>query len=242
MVSDKATGDEWWLRLVCLTVSVGLHVSLIAASWQSPEWPMVDRRPLTVVLIERPAATPAPPGETALPGRQLGVPAPSRRQAPTAAVSQAPPVAAEADVVVPEQTTAEDPAERAAGDASDGLQSGSRVQTHDGDNRTKDFEGRTADKDGGLIKATPRYESNPVPHYPQLARQNRWEGTVRLRVMVTASGVVEAVTLERSSGHEVLDRSALDGVQHWRFIPATRGGLPVPCEISIPVAFRLTEP
>lgn len=95
--------------------------------------------------------------------------------------------------------------------------------------------------DGGLIKATPRYESNPLPPYPRLARQNRWEGTVRLRAKVTAGGKVEGVSLERSSGHAVLDRSALDGVQRWRFIPATRNGAPVACEVSIPVAFRLTE-
>ncbi len=94
---------------------------------------------------------------------------------------------------------------------------------------------------GSLIKAIPRYESNPLPHYPRLARQNHWEGTVRLRAMVTAGGDVKELTLERSSGHALLDRSALDGVQHWRFIPATRGGVPVACEVSIPVAFRLQE-
>jgi len=97
------------------------------------------------------------------------------------------------------------------------------------------------DGGGGLIKATPRYESNPLPNYPRLARQNHWEGTVRLRARVTAGGDVEGVSLERSSGHAVLDRSALDGVQRWRFIPATRGGVPVACEVSIPVAFKLTE-
>jgi len=94
---------------------------------------------------------------------------------------------------------------------------------------------------GSLIKAIPRYESNPLPHYPRLARQNRWEGTVRLRAMVTAGGDVKELTLERSSGHALLDRSALEGVLHWRFIPATRGGAPVACEVSIPVAFRLQE-
>ena len=63
----------------------------------------------------------------------------------------------------------------------------------------------------------------------------------RRSARVSAAGELEGVSLERSSGHEVLDRSALDGVKRWRFIPATRGGVPVPCEVSIPVAFRLTE-
>ncbi|TLM61166.1 MAG: energy transducer TonB, partial [Deltaproteobacteria bacterium] len=92
-----------------------------------------------------------------------------------------------------------------------------------------------------LIRATPRYEYNPTPVYPDIARQNRWEGTVRVRARVTSAGDVESVSLERGSGHAMLDRAAVDSVRHWRFIPATRGGVPVPCDVSIPVVFRLKD-
>lgn len=104
--------------------------------------------------------------------------------------------------------------------------------------------GQDAGKEGGskaLIQATPRYEFNPKPEYPGIARQNRWTGTVRVRARVTAGGAVDSVSLEQSSGHALLDRSALDSVRRWRFIPATRGGVPVACDVSIPVAFQLTE-
>jgi protein TonB len=99
------------------------------------------------------------------------------------------------------------------------------------------------DRDGltVLIRATPRYKFNPKPDYPAIARQNRWQGTVCLLARVTAGGVVERVSLERGSGHAMLDRSALDSVRSWRFIPASRGGVPIPCDVSIPVVFKLTE-
>lgn len=91
----------------------------------------------------------------------------------------------------------------------------------------------------GLILATPRYASNPKPDYPRLARQNRWEGVVQLRALISAAGEVETLFVENSSGHQLLDRSAVDGVRRWRFIPARRGDSQVSCEVRIPVAFRL---
>jgi len=87
----------------------------------------------------------------------------------------------------------------------------------------------------------PRYAANPLPDYPRLARQNRWEGTVRLRARISPAGTVEEVGLEQSSGYPLLDRAALAGVRRWRFSPASRNGVPVPCDVSIPVAFRLEE-
>lgn len=63
---------------------------------------------------------------------------------------------------------------------------------------------------------------------------------MRLRARISPAGTVDEVTLEQSSGHPVLDRAALAGVRRWRFHPAAHGGVPVPCEVSIPVAFRLT--
>jgi periplasmic protein TonB len=50
------------------------------------------------------------------------------------------------------------------------------------------------------------------------------QGEVRLDVLVTADGRVQDVRLRRSSGSNVLDRSAMDAVRHWRFEPATVDG------------------
>jgi protein TonB len=64
---------------------------------------------------------------------------------------------------------------------------------------------------------------------------------VVLRVRVTAEGVGEAVVVEESSGHALLDRSALSAVRRWRFLSATRGGVAVAGEIAIPILFRLDD-
>jgi protein TonB len=158
---------------------------------------------------------------------------------------QLPPVAATASSPAPDATVVEDPGDTAEVAAElatpDAVSGGGGDRTTSGAANPGTGEGGGGDGGGGRLKAIPRYESNPLPHYPRLARQNHWEGTVRLRALVTASGDVEGLTLERSSGHAVLDHSALDGVRRWRFIPATRGGVPIPCEVSIPVAFRLRE-
>jgi protein TonB len=56
-----------------------------------------------------------------------------------------------------------------------------------------------------LIGAARRYGQA----YPQLARENNWNGNVVLDVVIQADGRAE-LALRRGSGHEVLDRQALD--------------------------------
>ncbi len=45
--------------------------------------------------------------------------------------------------------------------------------------------------------------------YPPLARENNWEGEVRVRLDIGADGAV-SLAVEKSSGHAVLDRQALE--------------------------------
>lgn len=45
--------------------------------------------------------------------------------------------------------------------------------------------------------------------YPTEARLNRWEGKVVVKLMVTANGDIESVSIARSSGHDSLDKEAL---------------------------------
>jgi len=47
--------------------------------------------------------------------------------------------------------------------------------------------------------------------------------------------------VRKSSGYEVLDRSALETVRDWRFIPARFGGIPVKSTVIIPITFKLKE-
>ncbi len=85
----------------------------------------------------------------------------------------------------------------------------------------------------------PAYLRTPQPPYPRLARTRRWEGEVLVRVEVGSSGRVQRVLLERSSGYEVLDRSALEGIRAWTFRPARRNGVAIEGEVVVPIRFEL---
>jgi protein TonB len=91
----------------------------------------------------------------------------------------------------------------------------------------------------------PRYgfgsAANPIPRYPHLARENGWEGVVMLMVQVGARGEALSVSIARSSGHGLLDVSAVDAVRRWRFEPARRAGIPVAGTATVPIRFRLEE-
>lgn len=80
---------------------------------------------------------------------------------------------------------------------------------------------------------------NPPPSYPRLARRRGLEGRLVLRVSVDAGGRAGDIEVIESSGHRLLDDSALKAVAGWRFTPARRGGIPVASRLDIPVNFRL---
>jgi protein TonB len=50
---------------------------------------------------------------------------------------------------------------------------------------------------------------------------------------------VGEIKVTRSSGHEILDRSALSTVKQWKFIPAQKGEEPIPLWVNIPIKFQL---
>lgn len=84
------------------------------------------------------------------------------------------------------------------------------------------------------------YLNNPAPQYPHQARRLREEGVVLVRVYVLPNGLPEQVELKRSSGSHHLDKSALETVRKWRFVPARRGSETVAAWVIVPVAFSLT--
>jgi periplasmic protein TonB len=87
--------------------------------------------------------------------------------------------------------------------------------------------------------SVPLYDLNPPPVYPRMARRRNYQGTVLLDVRVSARGTVAEVRLARSSGHGILDRSAMNSVGHWRFEPARRGDRPIETWVQVPVRFEL---
>lgn len=78
--------------------------------------------------------------------------------------------------------------------------------------------------------------------YPRLAEMRGWEGEVRLHLRIARKGALIDVQISRSSGHEVLDRSALQLVQGGALPPppANLGlGNDETLDITIPVHYRL---
>ncbi|MGH8556373.1 MAG: energy transducer TonB, partial [Methylococcales bacterium] len=80
--------------------------------------------------------------------------------------------------------------------------------------------------------------NNPKPVYPRIARRRYCEGLVLLRVFVTAQGHCGKVSVNRSSGHEVLDEAALNAVRRWRFVPAKRAGVAQASWATVPIEFE----
>ena len=89
------------------------------------------------------------------------------------------------------------------------------------------------------VEASLAYLSAPL-HFPVQALRQGMHGTVLLRVLVDETGKPVDVTVVRSSGHALLDRSAREQVlAGWRFQPATMHGRAVRAWAQVPVAFDL---
>ncbi len=104
--------------------------------------------------------------------------------------------------------------------------------------RTSGFP-RGSGSGAAIQEAIPRYDLNPRPPYPEIARRRGYEGTVVLEVRVKTDGKVGGVRLAETSGYELLDQAALQAVPAWQFIPAARGDQPVEMEVRVPVRFQL---
>lgn len=79
------------------------------------------------------------------------------------------------------------------------------------------------------------------PPYPEQARQQGVEGTVLLRLIVSADGRPRDVSIARSSGHVALDEAALAHVRRAKLSPALRDGDPIAMTISFRVKFSLVS-
>ncbi|GAB2180473.1 hypothetical protein DLREEDagrD3_06960 [Denitratisoma sp. agr-D3] len=79
-------------------------------------------------------------------------------------------------------------------------------------------------------------------HYPRLAEMRGWEGEVRLHLRIARKGALVDVQISRSSGYDVLDRSALQLVQGATLPPPPANltlGSEETLDITVPVHYRL---
>ena len=85
------------------------------------------------------------------------------------------------------------------------------------------------------------YAHNPIPDYPIIAKIRGWQGEVLLRVKVSEQGISDLVEVQRSSGYDVLDESAIEAVQQWLFTPAKYGDEPIASSVIVPIVFSLND-
>ena len=76
------------------------------------------------------------------------------------------------------------------------------------------------------------------PNYSEEARQAKYQGTMRLNVVVGGDGRPHAVRVSRALG-KGLDEMALKVLPMWRFEPAKREDWAVAVEVSVEVSFNL---
>ena len=72
-------------------------------------------------------------------------------------------------------------------------------------------------------------------YYPRIARQNNWQGRVLVHFIVGTDGRAHSATVRESSGHQVLDQSALETIRDLAGMPTP----PLPVPLTVPVHFKL---
>jgi TonB family protein len=94
---------------------------------------------------------------------------------------------------------------------------------------------------GGTVgsRSGVRMASGSPPVYPREAREAGIEGTVIIALRISAEGEVLEAKIYKSSGHKILDDTALRWAQKQRFIPAKVGGGAVESQVTKPVEFYL---
>lgn len=181
-----------------------------------------------------PTATPRPTAQAKpAPARALPQPAPSiAAPTPAAAVPVAAPVAKDAPDIptavpapphaaatgAPASPAAAAPAVAAAGPAQATAPAAPRIE---------------------LPSSQADYLNNPRPPYPPLSKRLGEEGRVVLRVRIEADGTASQAEVQKSSGYDRLDQTALQTVLRWRYVPGKRNGVPEAMWFNIPIQFVL---
>jgi protein TonB len=90
-----------------------------------------------------------------------------------------------------------------------------------------------------LPRSDADYLNNPPPPYPPVSKRMGEQGRVMVRVCVDEKGIPQKSELQKSSGFERLDSTAVATTMRWRYKPGTRGGIPEALCALIPIDFRL---
>ncbi len=89
---------------------------------------------------------------------------------------------------------------------------------------------------GGDV-TTARLLSSVPPAYPQLAKNQRVEGAVRIDALIDATGRVSAMKVV--SGPVLLHQAAMESLRQWKYQPAMLDGKAVAMHLTVTVQFHL---
>jgi protein TonB len=101
--------------------------------------------------------------------------------------------------------------------------------------------GHTAVQEPTGSDSQPLYRENPPPGYPEIARQQGYEGVVLVGAEILVNGHVGETLIRKSSGYAVLDQSAIQAVKTWKFEPAKKSGIPYKTWAELPVKFVISN-
>ena len=93
---------------------------------------------------------------------------------------------------------------------------------------------------GGNIPPPERVINVP-PVYPPAAQDAGQIGIVVLEAMIGPNGRVGGVRMLLSSGYEMLDQSAFEGVLYWSYDSTVLNGQPVPVIMTVTMNYTLSE-
>jgi TonB family protein len=91
--------------------------------------------------------------------------------------------------------------------------------------------------DGGGGSGFAPSARNRKPTYPPDAMRLGYEGKVRLAVEIKEDGSVGAVSVDKTSGFDMLDEAAIEGVRRWHFTWDKSCGSPQRTQVFVPIEF-----
>jgi TonB family protein len=93
-------------------------------------------------------------------------------------------------------------------------------------------------RQGGAVTAA-KLVQRVQPEYPEIARRERIQGTIRLHAIIGKDGSIRGLRV--MSGACSLSKSAYDAVKKWRYSPTTLEGKPVEVDTTIDVIYSLRQ-
>lgn len=102
--------------------------------------------------------------------------------------------------------------------------------------------GGTAPRENIIRAAAGIPSTHTVPPYPPVERRVGAEGSVTLRLTVSAEGRVTQAEIVTSSGRDELDQTARQWIlAHWAYRPALENGAPVVSHVLATMTFSLAS-